>query len=337
MNSFAYPRATTPTSPPSPAGLDSLVERPVAGDHFRDDVLAGLSAQPKGLAPKYFYDEAGAKIFEDVTETPEYYVTRAETALLERHAAEIAAMAGQGASMIEPGSGAAQKARILLKAFDRSTEYILFDISREQLEAVGGEIARAFPDMRIGAVAGDFTTDWPAASEMFHGSGKRICFFPGGTLGNFEPAAQRELLETFRVVLRPGDALLLGVDTIKDAAVLDAAYNDSAGVTARFNLNLLERMRRELDAEVDTGVFAHRAFFAPARSRVEMHLLARRDTVIALGDRRFDIAAGETIHTENSYKFDNAAVERLADDTDFSVRKLWGGGEDMFMLAWLEA
>ena len=334
MTSFAFPqmRQTAPSKE-----LDFLVERPVPEDHFRDDVLAGLASRPRGLMPKYFYDEAGARIFEEITATPEYYVTRAETALLERHAGEIASMAGVGASMIEPGSGAALKARILLKAFDRSTEYVLFDISREQLEKVGGDMAREFPDMRIGAVAGDFTRDWPAASEMFHGSGKRICFFPGGTLGNFEPVRQRELLENFRAVLRPGDALLLGVDTIKDAAILDAAYNDSAGVTARFNLNLLDRMRRDLGAVVDTGAFEHRAFFAPARARMEMHLLAMRDTLIELGSERFEIARGETIHTENSYKFDTHRLERLAEDTGFSVQKVWGGEADMFMLAWLSA
>jgi len=334
MTSFAYPQMRQPART---AGLDFLVELPASEDHFRDDVIAGLGSRPRGLTPKYFYDEAGARIFEEITATPEYYVTRAETALLERNAGEIAGMAGVGASLIEPGSGAARKARILLKAFDRSTEYVLFDISREQLEKVGGEIAREFPDMRIGAVAGDFTKAWPPASEMFHGSGKRICFFPGGTLGNFEPARQRELLESFRTVLRPGDALLLGVDTIKDAAILDAAYNDSAGITARFNLNLLDRMRRDLGAAIDTDAFEHRAFFVPARARIEMHLLAMRDTVIELGTERFEIAHGETIHTENSYKFDALRLERLAEDTGFSVRQVWGGEADMFMLAWLSA
>lgn len=323
--------------PPILGGLKFLKELPRPKGRFLEDALGGLSRTPKVLAPKYFYDDEGAKLFEAITETPEYYVTRAETALLERHSAEIAAMAGQNASMIEPGSGAGQKARILLRAFDRSTEYILFDISRTQLEKVGAEMSSLFPDMSIGAVAGDFTQPMPQPSEVFHGQGKRICFFPGGTLGNFEPEGQRALLENFRTLLRPGDALLLGVDRIKDAAILDAAYNDASGLTAAFNLNVLHRMQRDLGAEVDVESFRHRAFFVPSRARIEMHLLAIADTRIVLEGEVFPVVKGESIHTENSYKFDEPRLEALAGDTGFQIEKVWGSQADAFMLAWLSA
>lgn len=333
MNNFAGFQATT--TPPQ--GLKFLIQLPRPEGRFLDDVLVGLSRTPKTIPPKYFYDAEGAKIFEAITATREYYVTRAETYLLERYAGEIASMAGENASMIEPGSGAALKARILLKAFDRSTEYILFDISRSQLEEVGADIARLFPDMSVGAVAGDFTQPLPQPSDVFHGQGKRICFFPGGTLGNFEPEAQRALLENFRSLLRPGDVLLLGLDHIKDAAMLDAAYNDVEGQTAAFNLNLLRRMERDLGAELDVSLFEHRAFFVPSRSRLEMHLMAKADTEILVEGQRFPIARGETIHTENSYKFNEARLQALAEDTGFRIEKVWGGEQDFFMLAWLVA
>ncbi|MEO0983249.1 MAG: L-histidine N(alpha)-methyltransferase [Pseudomonadota bacterium] len=318
-----------------PAALAYLRQLPSPAADFRADVVAGLSATPQSIPPKYFYDAAGAELFEEICLTPEYYVTRAEAALLEDIAADVAELAGPKASLIEPGSGAAEKARILLDGMDRPHEYVLFDISREQLERAGGEIALRYPDLQVGAVAGDFTAATPSPDQVFSGDGRRICFFPGGTIGNFAPDAQRALLSRFRTLLRPGDALLLGVDAIKDAARLDAAYNDVAGKTAAFNLNLLTRMARELDAEVEPGAFAHLAFYNPSAARIEMHLLARRATRIAIGEHRFNIAAGETIHTENSWKFDEARLGALAADAGFSLDHCWRADGDAFMVAWM--
>ncbi len=322
---------------PGIGALAFLVELPRADGDFRADVLAGLRAEPRGIPPKYFYDRAGAKLFEAICETPEYYVTRAETALLTAIAPEIAALAGPGASLIEPGSGAAEKARILLAEMASPTEYILFDISREQLERTAAEVAEAFPGLRIGAVAGDFTVAAPNPGEVFQGGGRRICFFPGGTLGNFDPDAQADLLRRFKTFLRPGDALLVGVDTIKDAARLDAAYNDVAGHTAAFNLNLLHRIAAELDAELDPGDFRHLAFFRPSLARIEMHLVARRSTRIKLAGETFDFTAGEGIHTENSWKFDAHRLAALATRAGFTLERTWMAAEDAFMVAWLAA
>lgn len=316
-------------------GLDFLLERPVATSDFRADVIAGLSSTPRSIPPKYFYDAEGARLFESICELPEYYVTRAELDLLNRYAGEISRAAGAGASMIEPGSGAAAKARILLRAFDRPYEFVLFDISQEQLIAQGQRLAAEFPELRVGAVAGDFTADMPRADEIFSGAARRVCFFPGGTLGNFEPDAQRALLRNFSSVLRPGDGLLLGVDRVKDSAKLDAAYDDAAGVSAAFNLNLFTRLQDELGARLDPDAFVHRAFFNPELARIEMHLMARRPTAIEIDGQRFVFEVGETIHTENSYKFDRERLGALARDCGFEVKTVWGERAEQFMLAWL--
>ena len=312
------------------------IELPIAESDFKTDVIAGLSKTPKSIPPKYFYDEVGAQLFVEITETPEYYPTRTEKALLKSIAPDIAAWAGKGASLIEPGSGAAEKVGVLISEMDDPAECVLLDISRDQLRASGLSLAEEFPGLRVGAVTGDFTGAMPKPEELFAGSGKRLCFFPGSTLGNFDPVAQIALLKSYKSVLRAGDAILLGVDGVKDTARLDAAYNDAAGVTAAFNLNLLARMERELSASLDRSAFQHFSFYHPARRRIEMHLIAEHGAEISIDNQTFELKPGETIHTENSWKFDREALVKLADETGLQMRELWQSPINTFYLALLE-
>lgn len=328
---------TQPLKSPA-AELAFLYEAPRHEADFKGDVLKGLSSDPKAIPPKYFYDEIGAELFEDITHTPEYYPTQAELSLLDRHAKAIAKRLGEGSVIMEPGSGAGRKVRPLIDAMVDLAGYIAFDISREQLEAVGAQIAGDYPNLTVGAVAGDFTTRAPFEAEeceAFPDSARRIVFFPGSTLGNFEPDEQVALLTLFRKNLRPGDGVLIGVDRIKNAAILDAAYDDAGGATAAFNLNLLVRMKRELGAEVEVGDFRHRAFYNPSLARVEIYLQAVRDTEIVVAGERFALKRGETIHTENSHKFNRARVSKLAEAAGLHLSEVWGEEADGFMLAWL--
>lgn len=341
-----------PDMAPQSAGRDAahkdlayLIDIGAPEDRFRADVLNGLSEPQPFIPPKYFYDAFGAEAFERICETPEYYPTRSESALLHAAAPDIAALAGPHANLYEPGSGAAEKARILLTAFDRPAEYTLFDIAEDQLRYVAASLNQDFPSLRIGAVIGDFTRTLEPTADMFAGDGKRVCFFPGSTLGNFDPEAALGLLKTFKSVLRPGDALLLGVDLAKDSARLDAAYNDAQGWTAAFNLNLLHRLKNDLGAKIRISDFDHYAFFSPRDSRIEMHLTARRATSIELDERVFNFARGQTIHTENSWKFTPKRLADLVAAAGYELTQSWGGSDapttdktqrsDM-LLAWCE-
>ena len=316
--------------------LSFELELPIDASDFRSDVIEGLSRTPKSIPPKYFYDERGAQLFVDITTTPEYYPTRTEMALLSSIAPEVAEWVGNGASLIEPGSGAAEKIRVLLSEMDAPFECVLLDISKEQLRASGLSLASDFPGLRVGAVTGDFTSAMPEPGQIFTGEGKRLCFFPGSTLGNFDPVAQVSLIRSYKSVLRPGDAILLGVDGVKDTARLDAAYNDANGITEAFNLNLLRRMKRELSATLDETAFRHLSFYHRARQRIEMHLVVPNGAKIAIDDHQFVLQPGETIHTENSWKFDRAVLANLADETGLSIAKLWQSPENAFYIALLE-
>lgn len=316
--------------------LAYLIEAEVPASDFAADVKAGLSERPATLPPKYFYDARGAELFHEICNTTEYYVTRAEHELLNTHAATIADAIGPHANIIEPGSGAAEKVRVLLKACKDPAELTLIDISREQLEAVAGELAEDMPGLRVGAVAGDFTAPLDITGDMFAGEGKRVCFFPGGTIGNFAPDEQVKLLQHFKGFLRPGDAILLGVDRIKDAALLDAAYNDAAGLTAQFNLNILSHMQAALNAEIDMSAWEHAAFFSPSKGCIEMHLRTRRATQIEVSGDVFAFDAGETIKTEESWKFDVSRLKSLGKRAGLKLGLVWSSKGEAFSLAWLE-
>ncbi|GHD63462.1 L-histidine N(alpha)-methyltransferase [Jeongeupia chitinilytica] len=290
-------------------------------NRFMTDVISGLSAQPRRLPPKYFYDAIGSALFLDITRLDEYYVTRAELAILQRHAAEIADHVPAGAVLVEFGSGASTKIRMLLDALPQLAGYVPVDISAELLQQEAEELHRDFPALPVWPIAADFTTEFalPAAA----GSRAKAGFFPGSTIGNFEPHEAEHFLACAAHTLGPGSAFIIGVDLEKPVETLHAAYNDAAGVTARFNLNMLERMRRELDAQLDPQGFRHHAFYNSAACRIEMHLVATQPQRIRVDGHTFDFETGESIHTENSYKYTQTRFAALAARAGWRVEASW--------------
>jgi len=306
-------------------------------EDFRAAVEQGLTRSPKAIPPKFFYDVRGSELFNRICETPEYYVTRTELAMLDTLGPDIAALVGPAATVIEFGCGSADKVRRLLAALDAPADYVAIDISREPLLHSADEIAIEFPDVRVSAICADFALRFEMPKALCSGAGKRLAFFPGSTIGNQTPDEALQFLKLVRGIAGPGGALLIGVDLKKDANVLHAAYNDAAGVTAEFNLNLLHRMRTELGADVDPEAFEHRAFYNEGLSRVEMHLVSREAQSVRLNGHRFAFAKGETIHTECSYKYELDEVADLARSSGFAVRRSWTDPARLFSIHYLEA
>ena len=302
---------------------------------FLDDVLEGLSKPQKALPPKYFYDAEGSRLFEDICELDAYYLTRTELGLLRGAAAEIAALIPQGAVLVEFGSGASLKTRLLLDAAPQLSAYAPIDISRSALAAAAKIIRRDYPGLEVVPLAEDFTTALRLPDKL---AGRpRFGFFPGSTLGNFAPDEAQALLAHARVLLGDGGQFLVGVDLVKAADVLVAAYDDPPGVTAAFNKNLLVRMNRELGADFDLDAFAHLARWNAEESRIEMHLESLREQVVAVAGRRFRFDAGETLHTENSYKFTPEGLERLAARAGWRPRRWWVSAHPAFALSLLQS
>jgi dimethylhistidine N-methyltransferase len=315
--------------------------RPLAGGDaaLRDEVLAGLRADRKTLHPKLFYDAAGAALFERITTLPEYYPTRTELAILRACAPEMASLAGPRAALVEYGSGAGAKVRLLLDAFAAAgtpaAAYVPIDISREQLAYVAAELAADYPDVPVRPVCADYTgavriPDLPQRA-------RRVAFFPGSTIGNFHPTEAAAFLRRVRRTVAADGALVLGIDRRKDARVLQAAYDDAAGVTAAFNLNLLTRLNRELGADFDLARFRHRAVWNDAASRIEMHLESVAAQVVHVAGTPVRFAPGETIWTESSYKYDRPRLERLVTEGGFELTRLWHDADDRFWVAFLTA
>ena len=275
--------------------------RDQATEQFAADVSTGLSANPKQLLPKYFYDEAGSRLFEEITRLPEYYLTRTELKILHDNAAAISAIIPRDSVLVEFGAGSATKAKILLEAAPQISAYVPVDISAEFLGSEAAKLERDIPRVAVYPVATDFTKPFelPAALRG------RPCigFFPGSTIGNFEPHEATDLLRQAGRILGQEALLIIGADLAKDQSVLHVAYNDAAGVTAKFNLNLLARINRELGADVDLGAFEHHACYNRERGRIEVYLASRKRQKVHVGGKTFEFRAGETIHTENSYKF----------------------------------
>jgi dimethylhistidine N-methyltransferase len=284
--------------------------RDQASEPFATDVLAGLSATPKRLLPKYFYDEIGSQLFEDITQLPEYYPTRTELKILRENAPAIAGLIPRDSALVEFGAGAATKAKILLEAAPQISAYVPVDISAQFLGGEAAKLERDIPRVAIYPVATDFTKPFelPAAVRG------RPCvgFFPGSTIGNFEPHEATELLRLAAQILGPDALFIIGADLVKDRNVLHAAYNDAAGVTAKFNLNLLARINRELGADFNLAGFEHHACYNQERSRIEVYLASRKRQKVRLLGKTFDFRAGETIHTEYSYKFTLKSFSALA-------------------------
>jgi len=325
-------------TPPHPTG--SAAHRPAPAQAASDspfgrDLSAMLAGSPRRISPKYFYDTAGSELFERICELPEYYPTRTEMGLLLGHASEIAEQAGPRAEIVEFGAGALHKIRLLLDAFEAPAGYLPIDISGEHLHAAAAELKREYPHLAIQPVAADYTQRLllPAPAA---GTGKRIGFFPGSTIGNFTEAEALRFLEVAAQVLK-GGALLLGADLVKDPATLHAAYNDTQGVTAAFNLNLLARANRELGTDFDLAGFAHHAFYNVPERRIEMHLVSLRDQTVHLDGSAFKFAEGESIHTENSQKFTVAGLRALAARAGFTAGPVWTDDEGLFSLHWLNA
>lgn len=299
---------------------------------FADDVRQGLTARPKMLQPKYFYDELGSLLFEAICLLPEYYVTRAENEILERRSGEIAAAVGHPTRVLELGSGSAKKTRHLLAALlarQSRIEYLPVDISEAAIESSAADLLVEFPGLTIHAYAADYAGALGAFGRLDRSDrtgGSTLALFLGSTLGNLDSAAQRQLLTDIRAVLAPGDRLLLGLDLKKSEDILLPAYDDALGVTAAFNKNLLLRINRELGADFDLAAFDHQARYDRHLGRIEMHLVSRasqRATLAALGNLEIAFAAGETIFTEASHKFDLEDIGRLAQTADFILERSW--------------
>jgi dimethylhistidine N-methyltransferase len=302
---------------------------------LREEVLRGLTSYPKTLPAKLLYDEAGAALFERITALPEYYLTRAEIEILTTRAPEIAELAGRRCALIEYGSGPGNKVRPLLDALVEPLAYIPVDVSAEQLARTAGDIAADYPHLRVRPLLADYTA--PLQLPPLPPGARRLGFFPGSTIGNFHPREAASFLGRMQRTVSPGGAVILGVDRRKDQRVLHAAYNDSAGITAAFNLNLLRRINRELGATFDLQQFQHRAFFNDWASRVEMHLVSLSDQTVTVADESISFERGESIWTESSYKYDAAALERLASTAGLRVRALWTDDADRFWVAYLDA
>jgi L-histidine Nalpha-methyltransferase len=298
---------------------------------FEADVLAGLTASPKRIPAKYFYDGAGSQMFERITEVPEYYPTRTEMRILRDRGAEIAKLIQPGAALVEFGSGSSKKARILLRASPPLAAYVPVDICGEMVEQEAAELRPDFPQLKVLPVTADicFPFDLPPEAQA---ASARVGFFPGSTIGNFEPQEAAAFLRNAAHILGPGAKLIVGADLIKDGDILNAAYNDKQGVTARFNLNLLVRINRELRGNFKLDSFEHHAFYNRERHRIEMHLASLKRQKVKVAGECFDFRAGETIHTENSYKYSVDSLGALARAVGWTPAGAWTDKRNYFSI-----
>ncbi|NNF51365.1 MAG: L-histidine N(alpha)-methyltransferase [Gammaproteobacteria bacterium] len=299
------------------------------------EVLAGLRASPKVLSPKYFYDERGSQLFDEITALPEYYPTRTEIGIMEANIDEIVALVGRQASLIEFGSGSSLKTRILLDNLNDLAAYVPVEISREYLLAIVEGLQADYPHIEMLPVFADFTKPFELPAPRV-APVKNVVYFPGSTIGNFAPAKALDLLRVMASEAKQGGALLIGVDLKKDTAILEAAYNDSQGVTARFNLNMLRRLNNELDADFVLDDFRHRAIYNEEEGRIEMHLISERDQSFVVAGEQFSIKKGESIRTECSYKFTLEEFSALAAQAGFQQRQVWKDSNALFSVQFLE-
>ena len=305
--------------------------QPLQGS-FRADVVAGLAKPEKDLPPKYLYDSRGCELFEKICQLAEYYPTRTETAILHDSAKEIAQLAGEGCELIEYGSGSSRKTRMLLEAL-RPAVYIPVDIAREQLLRTSAELAGAYAGLEIAAVCADYSL--PLSLPDDAGGRRKLVFFPGSTIGNFVPAEAVKFMRNAAHLAGPSGGMLVGVDLKKDASKLHAAYNDALGVTAAFNLNLLARINRELGANFELDRFRHYAFYNAPLGRIEMHLVSARKQTVEMPGFGATFAEGESIHTENSYKYTIEEFQFLATQAGFGPARVWMDEARLFAVHYL--
>lgn len=303
---------------------DEIVANETGADlaTFRDDVVKGLSQHRKRIPCKYFYDERGSRLFDEICELEDYYLTRSELAIMERFAPEMGVRIGPGVMLVEYGSGSGTKTRILLDHLPKPAAYVPVDISKEHLLRSAGRIAADYPGIEVLPVCVDFTQPF-ALPRAHRVPSHAAVYFPGSTIGNFSGKEARRLLQQIAVLCDSGGGLLIGIDLRKDRSVIEAAYNDREGVTAAFNLNLLRRINRELEGDFDLAAFCHRAEYCDAGGRIEISLVSRREQIVTIDDQRFAFEAAEPILTEYSHKYSIAGFASLAREAGLALRKSW--------------
>lgn len=311
-----------------------MPETPEPDPQFRADVLAGLAGPRRAIPARWFYDERGSELFDEITRLPEYYPTRTETALLEQCRGDIAERIGKGSVVIEFGAGSATKTPLLLEAIAPSA-YVPIDISGDYLRASAEILQEKFPGLPVFPIEADFTQTITIPAEI--DGAQRLGFFPGSTLGNFVPRSGVNLLRHMRETLGLGAKLLIGFDRIKSADILIPAYDDATGITAAFNLNLLHRINRELDGDIPVEAFAHRARWNDMEARIEMHLEALRNVSFTVAGQPFEMQAGETIHTENSHKYDRRSLRMMLRAGSWTPVAHYSDADDWFTLVLAEA
>ncbi len=300
------------------------------------EVIMGLSQSQKTLPAKLLYDKRGSEIFEEICRVPSYYPTRTETQILKTHAREMAGFIGKDALIIEPGSGAAEKIRILLPEIPGKKRYVPLEISREILLRTSADLLDEYDDLEIFPVCADFTRDLVLPKSVSQQDGKKVVFFPGSTIGNLDPEEAREFMNKCGRMVGAGGGLLIGVDMKKDTEILRMAYNDPEGVTAAFNLNLLQRLNREVDASFDLSNFRHEAIYNEEKGRIEMHLESCIPQMVRVNQTVFRFHKGETIHTENSYKYTIAEFTDLGKKAGLALKKSWQDPRSLFSLYYFE-
>jgi dimethylhistidine N-methyltransferase len=313
----------------SASGRKEAVER----CSFIEDLLRGLSETPKRIDCKYFYDKRGSELFDEICELPVYYPTRTEVSIMRRYGEEMAAAVGERCLLMEYGSGSSLKTRILLDRLRKPVGYVPIDISREHLIEASGRIRANYPALPVHPLWADYTTGviLPRVSE----AARRVAFFPGSTISNFEPEDAVRFLRRVRTTCGRGGGLLIGVDIKKDPNLLHAAYNDASGITARFNLNVLARANREAGATFDVASFMHYAFYNAIFGRIEMHLVSRREQTVRIGKRLIQFREGEAILTEYSYKYTPAEFAELAQQAGYRVDRVWIDENRLFTVQYL--
>ena len=300
-----------------------------------EQVLEGLRGTPKRLSPAYLYDRRGSQLFEAICELPEYYLTRTETAILARHAAQMAECIGERTLLLEPGSGSSRKTRLLLDALADLAAYVPVDISRTHLLEAARALQAAYPRLEVLPVCADFTQGF-TVPPCRRPPSRVVVFFPGSTLGNFDAADAIRLLELMRRAAGAGGGLLVGIDLTKDPAILERAYNDAAGVTAAFNLNLLVRLNRVLAADFDPASFRHEAVWVPAQSRIEMRLVSTRRQTVHLAGKSVEFASGERLVTEHCHKYSAESFASQARTAGWTPRRSWRDARGYFSVQYLE-
>jgi dimethylhistidine N-methyltransferase len=303
-------------------------------DSFREEVVHGLQQAQKTIPCKYFYDAHGSHLFDQICELDEYYPTRTELSIMQQHAGAMAQLIGRGCLLIEYGSGSSLKTRVLLDHLQAPAAYVPIDISREHLMRSAAGLAAAYPSLKVLPVCADYTADFtlPLCHRPI---ARKVVYFPGSTIGNFDPVQAQKFLCHIAAIAGAGGGLLIGIDLKKDARILEPAYNDAKGVTAAFNLNLLHRINRELGADFQLHQFRHHAFYNEELGRIEMHLVSLQNQTVQIGETTITFTEDETIHTENSYKYSPEEFAVLAANAGFELQAMWTDEQRLFGVQYL--